>query len=167
MNTSIDRILLKEDGYYPNHPYLPALVYRQAIDMPTKDAERLFKKNRWSNTWVGGIFDYHHYHSRTHEILGVIAGSARLKLGGPHGQILEVKKGDLIILPAGVAHKNEGATVDFQVLAAYPFGESFDLKTGDKKEYEEALAQIPDAPAPAADPLLGENGPLMELWNRS
>ena len=86
----------------------------------------------WGNQWTGGVFDYHHYHAKTHEVLAVIAGAATITIGGPHGRKLDIEKGDALILPAGVAHKNEGATEDFEVLGAYPFGEPFDLKTEEK-----------------------------------
>lgn len=164
MKPTFSSMLFKDDGSFPNHPYLPALLYSDCIDQSLEECKKLFAQNRWANHWVGGIFDYHHYHSKTHESLAVLEGRATLSLGGPHGQMVEVEKGDLLILPAGVGHKNEKATEDFQVLGAYPFGHSFDLKTGEEYEYKQALKEIPEAPQPASDPLLGKKGPLMELW---
>ncbi|MBH0231197.1 cupin domain-containing protein [Halobacillus yeomjeoni] len=163
-NASIDTKLFTDDGCYPNHPYLPAVIYRDCLDRSLNDLQSLLHKNRWSNTWTGSVFEYHHYHSTTHETLAVIEGAAALKLGGPEGKKVSVKKGDVLILPAGVAHKLEDSTSDFQVMGAYPYGKSFDLKTGEKNEYEESKKQIREAPAPSADPILGVNGPLMELW---
>ncbi|RWZ58176.1 cupin domain-containing protein [Halobacillus fulvus] len=164
MNPNINSLFFEDDGFYPNHPFLPTLVYYNCLDSTTDEVERLFHQNRWANTWTGGVFDYHHYHSKTHEVLAVLEGTSTLTLGGPNGKVVDVKKGDLIVIPAGVAHKNEGATEDFQVMGAYPYGESFDLKTGEKHEYEEALKTIPEAKKPSADPILGKRGPLMELW---
>ncbi|ARI78355.1 cupin domain-containing protein [Halobacillus mangrovi] len=165
MNDTFESFVFEDDGYFPNHPYLPALIYRKVLEGNAEDCEKLFHDHQWSNTWVGDVFHYHHYHSRTHETLAVLNGAATLSLGGPNGKAVDVEKGDLLILPAGVGHKNEGATEDFQVMGAYPFGESFDLKTGEKHEYEQAKKEIPEASFPKADPVLGENGPLMEVWN--
>ncbi|KHE71773.1 cupin domain-containing protein [Halobacillus sp. BBL2006] len=165
MSDTFVSFVFDDDGYFPNHPYLPAMIYRQFLKGTIDDYEKLLRENRWSNTWVGDIFYYHHYHSRTHETLSVLQGAATLILGGPNGKVVDVEQGDVLILPAGVAHKNQGATEDFQVMGAYPFGESFDLKTGEKHEYEQALKEIPKALFPKADPVLGENGTLMEVWN--
>ena len=49
-----------------------------------------------------------HYHSNTHEALGVFRGSARLQFGGDDSAIAvqeEVKAGDVMVIPAGVGHK--------------------------------------------------------------
>lgn len=165
MNPTFNSFFFEDDGYYPNHPFLPTLFYSKAIDVSQEDVTQTLSKNQWSNQWTGGVFDYHHYHSTSHEVLVVLKGAATLTLGGPQGIAIDIEKNDLLVLPAGVAHKNQGATKDFKVLGAYPYGNSFDLKTGQKHEYEAALKEIPEAPYPYADPLLGKNGPLFELWN--
>ncbi|TGB03942.1 cupin domain-containing protein [Halobacillus salinus] len=165
MNSKFESYFFEDDGYFPNHRFLPTLVYPNAIEHFHEVPDTL-KENQWGNQWTGGIFDYHHYHSKTHEVLVVLEGAATVTLGGPHGNVLDIEKGDVLILPAGVSHKNQGSTDDFKVLGAYPFGEPFDLKTGDKHEYEQAIQEIPEAPFPSSDPLLGEKGPLMELWHK-
>ncbi|MBA2176468.1 cupin domain-containing protein [Halobacillus locisalis] len=164
MNSTFNSFFFEDDGYYPNHPFLPTLFYSKAIDVSKEDVTQTLAKNQWSNQWTGGVFDYHHYHSTSHEVLVVLKGAATLTLGGPQGRRIDIEKNDLLVIPAGVAHKNEGATEDFKVLGAYPFGNSFDLKTGQKHEYETALNEIPEAPYPEADPILGKKGPLLELW---
>jgi uncharacterized protein YjlB len=51
------------------------------------------------------------------------------------------------------------------VVGAYPRGqEDYDLLRGDPAELEEAVANIERVELPAADPVHGENGPLVELW---
>src|SRR5436190_11972743 len=37
-----------------------------------------------------------------------------------HGQTVEVRSGDVILIPAGVAHHHIGASPDFSVVGAYP-----------------------------------------------
>lgn len=165
MDSTFKSYFFEDDGYYPNHRFLPTLVYLKAIEDFSK-ISHTFESNQWENQWKGGIFDYHHYHSKTHEVLAVLSGAATVTLGGPQGRVIDIEEGDVIILPAGVAHKNQGATDDFLVLGAYPYGKPFDLKTGEKHEYEQAIQEIPDAPFPSRDPLLGQNGPLMKLWNK-
>jgi len=44
-------------------------------------------------------FSFAHYHSTTHEALGVYRGSATLRLGGEHGKNVEVHAGDVIVIP--------------------------------------------------------------------
>ena len=47
-------------------------------------------------------------------------GSAVFHLGGEKGKKVNVKAGDIIVIPAGVGHKNLGASDDFGVVGAYP-----------------------------------------------
>jgi mannose-6-phosphate isomerase-like protein (cupin superfamily) len=51
--------------------------------------------------WRDGIYDWIHYHSRTHEVLGIARGSAKAQFGGPKGRTVTLKAGDAAILPAG------------------------------------------------------------------
>ena len=67
-----------------------------------------------------------HYHSTTHEALGIFRGTARLRFGvsdddnPDDGVELDVKVGDVIVIPAGVAHcvlKDSGG---FCMIGSYP-----------------------------------------------
>jgi len=53
-------------------------------------------------------------------VLGIYSGSCDVLLGGEKGIQFTVNPGDIIIIPAGIAHKNVGATEDFKCIGAYP-----------------------------------------------
>ncbi|TIP34411.1 MAG: cupin, partial [Mesorhizobium sp.] len=73
----------KDDGLVPNHPSWPLIVYRGAVTLPddldpAAVFEELFKANGWGDSWRNGIYDYVHYHSRIHEVLGIARGTAKV-----------------------------------------------------------------------------------------
>ena len=151
----------------PNHPELPVLAYRgvEAVARGAAGCEELFAANQWGGTWRDGVLDFHHFHSTSHEVLGVAAGEATLALGGPQGQEVRVVAGDVLVLPAGTGHKRVRASDDFLVVGAYPLGqEDYDLRRGDAGELQEVRRNIERVSLPAADPVAGESGPLVEAW---
>lgn len=160
--------VFEDDGLFPNNPKLPALVYKGALFLhPGDDADaiiELFSKNNWTNAWKAGIYDYHHYHSQTHEVLGVFCGMADVQLGGPEGVCVEVYRGDVIIIPAGVSHKCLKSSPDFACVGAYPDGKEYDLNYGKREEREKAIANIASVPLPDKDPVFGDAGPVSEYW---
>jgi uncharacterized protein YjlB len=161
----------QDDGAFPNNARLPVLHYRGAFQFgkssdPAVVIERVFGMNRWSRPWRDGVYNYHHYHSTAHEALGCYAGRARLQLGGPTGLEVEIELGDVLVLPAGVAHKNLDASKDFCVVGSYAGGRSYDMKYGHADERPEAGERIARVPFPEADPVYGKDGPLMRYWSR-
>lgn len=155
-----------DDGETPNHPYLPALVMHSDEAASNSDPatwfEETFVSHGWSATWRWGIYDYQHYHCTNHEVLGVASGQARVLLGGVRGREVEIRVGDVIVIPAGVGHRCLEASEDFLVVGAYPRGESPDLKTppaqpGDRE-------RILEVALPVEDPLHGLDGPLFNHW---
>lgn len=159
---------LKDDGTIPNNPRLPLLVYQGAVNLPESDPasryEALFRQNGWGGTWRNGIFGYHHYHSTAHEVLGVYSGQAEVRLGGEEGVVLTITPGDVIIIPAGVAHKNLGSSSDFGVVGGYPAGQNWDMNYGREGERPQADQNIAEVPLPEQDPIYGPDGPLVEHW---
>lgn len=68
----------------PEQPHLPVLLYRELFaDGGPTDFDRRFAANGWTGIWTNGVFDYQHYHSGAHEVLGIALGSATLLIGGP------------------------------------------------------------------------------------
>jgi uncharacterized protein YjlB len=117
--------VFKDDGVIPNNR-LHLLLYRGVLPNggvdPATRVVQLFAANNWANSWRNGIYPFHHYHSASHEVLGVYRGSATVRLGGEQGKDFKVSAGDVIVIPAGVGHKNLGASEDFGVVGAYPDG---------------------------------------------
>jgi uncharacterized protein YjlB len=123
----------------------------------------LFESNGWSDSWRNGVYDYHHYHTTAHEVLGVYRGNATVNFGGEGGPITKVWAGDVVIIPAGVSHKNLGASPDFGVVGAYPDGQKVDMHYGKPEEVAKAEANISKLPMPSQDPVQGD-GPLLRYW---
>src|SRR5919205_2443366 len=167
--TDVREYIFEDDGRIPNNPTLPLLVYSQALDSSEQDSSRckeLLAENGWGGAWINGVFSYHHYHSNAHEVLCVTSGEASIALGGPEGTTVEVKAGGVLVIPAGVGHRNAGSSNDFKVLGAYPRGqESYDLRTGEEGERPDVLENIRNVPLPKSDPLSGEKGPLLQRWS--
>jgi uncharacterized protein YjlB len=128
---------------------LPLVVYRGALAEGGDRAaacERLFAQHGWPDAWRNGIYGQHHYHSTAHEVLGIAAGSARVKLGGEGGQTVELRAGDVVVIPAGVAHKREAASADLLVIGAYPRGQRPDLCRAEAAAHGRALPRIAAVP---------------------
>ena len=156
-----------DDGRFPNSP-LPVVIYRQAISPDEASPETmaaLLDGNGWPSQWRAGVYDFHHYHSTAHECLGVARGSASLRLGGPEGRSFTVSAGDVILLPAGTAHRRESEESDFLVVGAYPPGQKWDLLRGDAVDRPEADQRIARVPLPTTDPVGGQGGPVLERWS--
>lgn len=128
---NVEKYYLPEDDQMPNNPDLPVLIYR-GVSTDESDAasffEHVFGNNGWGGSWRNGIFDYHHFHSNAHEVLGIAEGQVSVKLGGDNGALFHLVKGDCVILPAGTGHKRMDATQDLLVVGAYPKGqENYDV----------------------------------------
>lgn len=162
----IEHFLLAESGGVPNNPRLPVLFYRAAFEDAGDVAaamERRFAGNGWSGLWRDGVFDYQHFHTEAHEVLGFARGHARLVIGGPHGRVIEVCAGDVVLLPAGTGHCRLSASADFLVIGGYPQGQRADMRRPVATDRDRlAIAAVP---LPKGDPVAGAGGPLAEIWS--
>lgn len=160
--------MIPENGSFPNNNTLPLLIYKKALDIPHLNPElfeTLFLLHGWTNGWRDGIYTFHHYHSNTHEVLGIYSGSCQVQIGGENGEVVQLEKGDVLIIPVGVSHKNTGSTEDFMCVGAYPFEIDYDTCYGKPEEKISAAQNIQKTPLPTTDPLYGAKGPLCEAWN--
>lgn len=156
-------VVFADDGTFPNSQ-LPLLFYEEALprDAVTPEAlEQLFAENGWPPAWRSSVYQFHHYHSTAHETLGIARGSARLMLGGPKGQEFGVRAGDVVVIPAGVAHKRLSSSGDFLVVGCYPPGQDWDLLRGEAGERPDADRNIAAVPLPQTDPV---GRALTERW---
>ncbi len=163
----VEALIFADDGRIPNNPTLPALIYRGALNPDAVDAvacAALFAANGWPGAWRNGIYADHHFHSTGHEVLGIVAGTATVTLGGPAGATVEIAAGDVVLLPAGTGHKRERSSPDLVVVGAYPGGIGPDLLWGDPAEHARAKAAIAKVALPATCPVYGAAGPLVGHW---
>jgi uncharacterized protein YjlB len=158
-----------DDGAVPNNPRLAVLVYKKALTAENSAAladriEAAYARNHWRAAWRWGVYDFIHYHSTAHEVLGCYRGSATLQLGGKDGVRFVIEPGDVAILPAGTGHQNLGSSQDFHICGGYPLGQEADLLRGKPEERPANILNIKSVPLPKSDPIFGAAGPLMTEW---
>jgi uncharacterized protein YjlB len=161
-------LLFRDDGIVPNNPRLPLLVYRGAVALrsafnPATIIDTLFETNGWGRSWRDTVYDFVHYHSQIHEVMGVARGTAKIEFGGVKGRMLGVKAGDVVILPAGTGHRLIEASRNFLVVGAYPEDGTYDECT-DTRERPDAIKRVAKVRKPANDPIYGHAGPLALEW---
>jgi uncharacterized protein YjlB len=155
--------------WVPNNRRFAVAVYRAAIpgtafadgDLAA-EFEALFEHNQWPPQWRDSLFDYHHFHSTAHEVLGVAAGSAEVIVGGPGARVVTLRAGDALLLPAGTGHCLQAFAGNLHVVGAYPPGQQWDIRRDALTPGE--LAAMEALPFPPSDPVLGERGPVVEQW---
>lgn len=163
-----ESFILGRNGWMPNNDRLPVVLYRGAITARgdlAAEMERIFKQNGWPAQWRDGVYDFHHYHSTTHEVLGFAGGWGRLMLGGEGGREVTVHAGDVAVLPTGTGHCRLEASADFLVVGAYPPEAEWDIcrSAPDAKAVERMAAMG----WPGLDPVHGPGGPLLKLWRKA
>ncbi|WP_017348364.1 cupin domain-containing protein [Pantoea sp. A4] len=165
---NVQLLHLERNSWVPNNAHLPVILYKQAL-APAADrtgvAEAQFEHHQWPPQWVASIFDYHHYHSTAHEVLGCVSGKADVMLGGPGGHVVTLSAGDVVLLPTGTGHCNQGSSDDFLVVGAYPPQQNWDICR--EAPTQAMIDRMAHLPFPASDPVTGAQGPLISQWQRS
>ena len=159
--------LFDDDGRFPNNADLPLVIITSALEKESvtpEKLERTFTQNGWPAAWRNGLYDFHHYHSTAHEVLGVYSGWVKACFGGPEGEVFKAEAGDIIIIPAGVAHCNKGQSSDFSVVGGYPVDQGWDMMYGKEGERPGADENIKNVSKVISDPVFGPTGPLMKFW---
>lgn len=169
MNTLPTEIYMQETDELPNNPGLPVLVYKEVLDVQTaakhKQFQHCFEQNGWKGIWKNGLYDYHHFHPSSHEVLGIASGTVDLQLGGEGGKTLRLAAGDLLVLPAGTGHKRLTASGNLVIIGAYPAGqENYTICRHRNESTEDVMRMIAAVPLPETDPYYGPDGPLLKIW---
>lgn len=112
------------------------------------------------------MYSTSHFHSTSHEVLCISNGKAKLCFGhedNPQRVEEVVEKGDVIIVPAGVAHRLwEDVTGVFEMVGSYPEGCHWDMCYGREGE-ESKVKAIADLGWLAKDPVYGDEGPALDV----
>ena len=83
-------------------------------------------------------------------------------LGGPQGETVEVRAGDVMILPPGFGHRRLAMQGGFQICGAYPPGQE-NYTDRPLAGYDDAmLRQLAAVAKPQTDPVWGADGALLK-----
>ena len=158
-------------GLTPNTSILhkPLLIYHSAFpssvtaDQIESQLERVgVVQPQWRYT----MYSTSHFHSTSHEVLGIASGSANLCFGNednPKRVETVVKRGDVVVIPAGVSHRLlEDLEGGFSMVGSYPKGANWDMCYGREGE-EEKIEGIKKVEWFKRDPVYDDNGPALEV----
>jgi uncharacterized protein YjlB len=160
----------KDDGQTPNNPNFPLIHYHSPVRLdpendPAAVFEVLFKYYGWVGAWRDGIYDFLHFHTKSHEVLGIARGKVCVRFGGRRGRKLALKAGDVVIIPAGTGHCRIEASDDLLVVGAYPDGSEYDEPNPEDTSAAKARNNIAKVGVPPRDPVYGLEGPMPKIWS--
>lgn len=147
----------------------PLLIYHSAFFLDTSASfiESYFRSmDVVEPQWRYTMYSTTHFHSTSHEVLGISNGTARLCFGGEEnpGRVEQVvTKGDVVIVPAGVGHRLlEDIEGGFEMVGCYPKGCNWDMCYGKDGEEEKSRA-IDKIEWFERDPVYGHEGPVLDV----
>jgi uncharacterized protein YjlB len=167
----VSKYVIPAYGGFPNsslHPNWPLFIYHSAFakSVTVQLIEtHLQQIGVVRPAWRYTMYREHHFHSTTHEVLVVYAGAATVCFGGgsnPKKVVHRIEKGDVVVIPAGVAHGMLDADAGFMMVGSYPVDSAqWDLCTGEGDEV--VYARIKALTWFARDPVYGDIGPVAEI----
>ncbi|KAI0457173.1 RmlC-like cupin domain-containing protein [Xylaria acuta] len=146
----------------------PLLIYKSVFSNATaSEVESLLSDTGVvTPQWRATMYTTSHFHSTSHEVLGVSNGKATVCFGheGNPGKVTcDLEKGDLAIIPAGVAHRLlEVLEGDFEMVGSYPKGYNWDMCYGTRAE-EGRIGTIKELPWFDRDPVYEGKGPVLDV----
>lgn len=157
--------LLAPTNLFPNNSKLPLLVYKGAFALRPDDTPEVIKarfaENGYHTLWEGDVYEFDHFHANTHEVLAVFSGHADIVFGGQH--CIEVNRGDVMIIPAGVAHRKTKSSDNFLCIGAYPENQKPDIQL----KYDTGKpVRTSEVPVPEKDPVYGADVTHFEKYWR-
>ncbi|KAL4767068.1 hypothetical protein BDW60DRAFT_227067 [Aspergillus nidulans var. acristatus] len=171
----VDTYFLPPTPYAPNSQ-LPVLHYRNVLPShPSEETVTQFlTANQWEKRGTWGHITIRHFHPNSHECYGIFRGSSKLLLGAGAGDRaggfeLSVQAGDVIVLPAGIAHSCVESSEDYQYIGVYPqrcprWRNEMGNRPIDLRSLREETERVA---IPEADPVYGAGGPLLALWKKT
>jgi uncharacterized protein YjlB len=160
----------RDDGETPNNSSFALIHYKAAVKLdsaydPAAIFEVLFKHYGWTGAWRDGVYPFNHFHSKSHEVLGIARGTACVRFGGKRGRKIELRAADVVIVPAGTGHCRLQASEDLLVVGAYPEGSEYDEPKPEDVDGKKVRRVIASVPVPPRNPVYGINDPLDLLWS--
>ncbi|MGJ7032222.1 cupin domain-containing protein [Niabella hirudinis] len=165
--TNPDIFYFKEDLRIPSS-LLPLLVYRGFFDKEYGSCEgwltKKFRSNKWFPAPALQAHDFTHYYANTHIVLGICAGEAKWQLGGRLGISTILEKGDVMVIPAGVALRCIESDADFKMVGACSVNVVPELRGNKPGNPNQADPIIANIAIPDNDPILGPGEGLLTIW---
>ncbi|RSL62146.1 hypothetical protein CEP53_004861 [Fusarium sp. AF-6] len=181
MSANPETHFVKPTAHCPNNVF-PVLVYRGVLPEPHDEVSttELLESHGWTKkqgTW--GTITVKHFHPNTHECYGVFQGESELIFGAGGaddenaGVKCHVKAGDVVVVPAGVAHasvdeddKTKNKSEKYRYIGVYPDGSPKWRSEFGKTPLEgrELVDEISGVPIPSQDPVAGPEGALLRIW---
>ncbi|KAL6890916.1 hypothetical protein GGI43DRAFT_415122 [Trichoderma evansii] len=169
MPPSVECYLLPPTNDVPNNQ-LPVILYRDVLPEPRNEetTTNFLTAYGWEKRGTWGHISMRHFHPNTHECYGIFQGNSTLLLGkikDGEGIQIDVRTGDVIVLPAGTAHSSLESYGDYRYIGVYPKECPKWISESGKQPATSFASMIREVPTPKADPVYGKQGPLVALWN--